>query len=258
MKLSCALVACNEKTHYLNFWPVVKHAWNSIVHIPCKLIYVAESLHPSLVDDPDVIFFKAIPEWPTATQAQCIRLLYPALLQLPDNGAVMISDMDMVPMQSDFFVNGFANFNETQFVSLRGTDEPARQIYMCYVGAAPAVWGEVFGIKQIEDVQVRMREWAQRYRSNGMHGKIPGSDGWFWDQILLYYYVKKLPSERFGMLPNVPIPRVDRDQGDVWESFSDSFQKDVKDKQFVDFHMPPFNTHTEIINNIINTAASNL
>jgi hypothetical protein len=254
MKLSCALVACNEKSHYLEFWPAVKHAWKMIVKVPCKLVYVADTLHPSLVNDPDVFFFQAIPEWPTATQAQCIRLLYPALLK--EEGAVVISDMDMAPMQTDFFVKGFEQFTENQFVSLRGVDESARQIYMCYVGATPAVWGEVFGIQRLEDIQFRMKEWARQYRSNGVHGSISGSDGWFWDQILLYHYVKRLPQERFGFLPNVPIPRVDRIYPDIWESFSEEFQTDLREKKFVDFHMPPFSSHRKLIRDIIVCASS--
>jgi hypothetical protein len=247
MKLSCALVACNENTHYLDFWPAVKRAWNSIVNIPCKMVYVGDIPHPTLKDDPDVFFFQAIPEWPTATQAQCIRLLYPALLHDYMDGAIVISDMDMVPMQSDFFVKGFSPFQENQFVSLRGISEEEKQIYMCYVGATPNTWGDLFGIKTLEDIQCRMKEWSQQYLSNGLHGSI----GWFSDQLILYNYVKQFPEERVGTYPCVPIPRVDRIYPYVWASLSDTFQKDLQNKKFVDFHMPPYNSYNAIINKII-------
>ena len=44
MKLSCALVACNENPHYLAFWPVVKRAWWEIVGIPCIMVYIGDEL----------------------------------------------------------------------------------------------------------------------------------------------------------------------------------------------------------------------
>ena len=80
LRVDTVLVACNENPLYLDFWPLVKLAWSQIVGIRAVLIYVGAELPPHLQEDSDVIFFKAIPSWPTATQAQCIRLLYPALL----------------------------------------------------------------------------------------------------------------------------------------------------------------------------------
>jgi len=126
MKLSGVLVACNENTHYLDFWPVVKEAWWRVAGLPCVMVYVGESLPAHLVNDRAVVFFKAIPGWPTATQAQVIRLLYPALMK--SDGAIMLSDMDMIPLQKDFFVGGFEQFSPSKFVSLDGIDEGEKQI----------------------------------------------------------------------------------------------------------------------------------
>jgi len=252
MKLSCVLVACNENTKYLDFWPAVKEAWWKIAHLPCIMVYVGESLPNHLRQDPAVKFFKAVPGWPTATQAQCIRLLYPALLG--GNDAVMISDMDMIPLQRAFFTHGFEPFNSNQFVSLRGIDEGERQVYMCYVGATPKVWGEIFNISTEQDITNRLTEWSQKYPADGSHG----GQGWCSDQIELYQKVKlwqQLWPERVGLKPwTQEISRLCRSNPYEWMTYSDTLEKNLKDGKYVDFHMPPFEQFSSIIFRVLEAA----
>ena len=105
MKLKHCLVACNENTKYLRYWPYVKRAWKQIVGIDVTMVYIGESLPKHLEDDICISLFKPVPHMPTATQAQMIRLLYPALIKT--DGAVVISDMDCIPLNADFFTEGF-------------------------------------------------------------------------------------------------------------------------------------------------------
>jgi len=215
------------------------------------MVYVGESLPNHLKNDPAVRFFKAIPGWPTATQAQCIRLLYPALLGGDD--AVMISDMDMIPLQRAFFTNGFQSFNNTQFVSLRGIDEGERQIYMCYVGATPRVWGEMFNISNEQDIINRLTEWSQTYPADGSHGGL----GWCSDQIELYERVKlwqQFSPERIGLKSwTREIPRLCRSNPYVW-LYSENLDSELKNGKYVDFHMPPFDSFSSIIYKILEAA----
>jgi len=240
MKLSCVLVACNEKPLYLQFWPIVKKTWWEFVQVPCIMVYVGSEIPEELKNDPAVIHWKPIPSWPTATQAQCIRLLYPALLKC--DGAVILSDMDMIPLQKDFFVkDGFEKFSESQFVSLRGIDEARKEIYMCYVGATPSVWSELFEIKTIEDTYKIMNLWATTSPSDGVHGSL----GWCTDQLVLYNKVKEWQSknpEKIGLLPwTQSISRLDRGNPYEWLIWNPMLEKNLKRNIYVDFHMPPYN-----------------
>jgi len=117
MKLTHSLLACNENTKYLHFWPFVKRAWKQIVGIDVTMVYIGESLPEELEDDNCIILFKPVPRMPTATQAQMIRLLYPALIKT--DGAVVIGDMDCMPLNADFFHRGFSDATPDQFVSLK-------------------------------------------------------------------------------------------------------------------------------------------
>lgn len=257
MRLGCALVACNENTHYLDFWPIVKESWWRIVGVPVIMVYVGEELPEHLKGDPAVRFFKSIPEWPTATQAQVIRLLYPALLQTED--AVVISDMDIVPLQKDFFVDGFSKFRETQFVSLRGIDENEKQIYMCYVGATPKVWGEFFHIKTEEDIRVQLTTWASQTNSDGLHG----GEGWCTDQEILYRKVKDYLSKQntqdcIGIIPwTQEIPRLDRGAPWEWTTNIEATMLRLTQKYYIDFHMPPYQHFKDYLHAIIGYTAEN-
>lgn len=248
MKLSCALVACNENPHYLQFWPYVKRAWMEVVGIPCVMVYVGEVLPEELREDPAVIHFPPIGEWPTATQAQVIRLLYPALLKC--DGAVVLSDMDMIPLQRTFFTEGFAQFKEDQFVSLRGMDEQEKQIYMCYVGATPQTWSDVFRIKTLENIRECMGQWASHVAADGAHG----GQGWCTDQLILYNVVQgwlQTRRERIGLVPwTAQIPRLDRGNPAEWVGLDQSLLGKIKSEVYVDFHMPPLqycHQHIEMI-----------
>lgn len=254
MKLSCALVACNDNSKYLDFWPIVKRAWWDIVGIPCIMIYIAETIPDYLKGDPAVIHFQPIQGWPTATQAQVIRLLYPALLT--GDGAVVLSDMDMIPMQDSYFHKGFESFDTSQFVSLRGIDEGEKQIYMCYVGATPQTWRDLFGIQTQDDIRTLMDFWSKQTPSDGQHGGI----GWCTDQQILYQVVKKwqqIQPERIGLLPwTLMIPRLDRGDPYEWYHHTKELETKIEQSYYIDFHMPPYSQFKQRIDEILAIAST--
>lgn len=249
MKLSAVLVACNENTKYLDFWPVVKKAWWELCGLPCIMVYVGKELPEHLKGDPAVKLFQPISSWPTATQAQVIRLLYPALLKC--EGAVMLSDMDMIPMQKEFFFQGFEKFQPNQFVSLRGIDEPGKQIYICYVGATPKVWSDIFNIHNEEDIRKQMIQWSQISQSDGQHGGL----GWCTDQMILYQKVKSFSEDRVGLIPWTyeadREDRLDRGRPYEWLQWNFVLEEKLKNRFYVDFHMPPYSVFKEIIDKVL-------
>jgi hypothetical protein len=255
MKLDCALVACNNSTHYLDFWPIVKRAWWEIVGIPCIMVYVDDTLPDHLKDDPAVRHFKPIEGWPTATQAQIIRLLYPALLQC--EGAVVLSDMDIVPLQKDWFVEGFEKADIRQFVSLRGIDEGNKEIYMCYVGATPTVFRAIFNVQSEDEIRTLFTRLSSHFFADGQHG----GKGWCLDQQILYTYIKHIlsvcPDSLAGYPWTATIPRLDRSRPQEWLQVEEDLCKRISSKAYVDFHMPPYIRFQGQIQRIVEAASQN-
>ena len=255
-----ALVACNENQYFLEFWPVARRAWVQIVGIRAVLVFVGAELPAHLADDPDVIFFKAIPSWPTATQAQCIRLLYPALLA--GSAGVTINDIDMIPMQRENYTDDFERYPADRLVGLRGIDERGCKLYMNGVAAAPATWGELFSIRTVDDVRARLREWSELHVANGIHGGV----GWGTDQLLFYNQVKEWSVTRPERLafapwvdpgsPTFSRRRLDQIRPTEWETPEARRHVYGTYGHHLDFHMPPYRAHADAINAIVDGVAA--
>jgi hypothetical protein len=182
MRLTHVLLASDLNPRYLEFWPLVRRAWQEVAELEPVLVLVAAQAEvpEDLRHDPSVHVFPPIAAVHTAFQAQCIRLLYPTLLGV--DGAVLVSDADMVPMNRRYFHRSVARIPEEHFVAYRGLYLSAREIPVCYNAALPRTWGSCFGVATIEDVRLRLAEWEQQVEYDGVHG----GRGWLTDQHILY------------------------------------------------------------------------
>jgi hypothetical protein len=182
MRLTHVLLASDLNPGYLEFWPLAKRAWQEIAEIEPLLVVIGEeqSVPLSLRDDEQVRVFDPVPGVHPVFQAQCIRLLYPALLETP--GAVLTSDIDMFPMNRRYFHEPVAKVDEACFVAYRDTMLRRREIPISYNAARPATWGEVFDIGTVRDIRERLVEWAGNTDYEGVRGGV----GWNTDQRILY------------------------------------------------------------------------
>jgi hypothetical protein len=182
LRLTHALIASDLNPHYLDFWPLVRRAWSEIVELETVLVLVAEpnDVPRPLRDDPAVIVFPPLPDIHTAFQAQCIRLLYPGLLDV--DGGVITSDADMAPLSRHYFHRPVARIDASHFVAYRDISLDNGEIPICYNAARPATWRRVFGVESMDDLRERLSEWAGSVRYAGRHG----GEGWASDQQILY------------------------------------------------------------------------
>ena len=182
LKLSHVVLACDLNPRYLECWELASRAWQDVAGLEPVLVVVADErgAPAELHADDRVRVFDAVPGLHTAFQAQCIRLLYPALLETP--GAVLISDMEMVPMDARYFHRPLARLDRSFFVAYRDVLLPRGEMALCYNASTPATWGEIFGIGDREDVTARLREWGVDLDYAGERG----GSGWFTDQLVLH------------------------------------------------------------------------
>jgi hypothetical protein len=186
MRVTHVLLASDLNPRYVESWELVSRAWPAVTGIEPLLVLVAdeESAPPELVADERVRLFPPIPGVPTALQAQCIRLLYPALLDT-GGGAILISDMELVPLDAAFFHDTVAPLDERFFVSYRDVVTTKRQVAIAYNAALPATWGEIFGVETEADVRPRLEAWTRPIEYDGVRGGV----GWYSDQSILYDHV---------------------------------------------------------------------
>lgn len=249
MKLGRAIVASDLNPHYLSFWPVVHEAWNKVVGIPVTLVLISDELPPDIQHPEDVVLFPPIPEIPTASIAQCIRLLYPAMMDDCDD-AVIVSDMDMIPTSRRYFCNPVRKVDNDAYVTYRGIHHKQAQIYMCYSCAKPSVWREIVGMEMSRDAALdTLRRWNATFRPDGKHG----GRGWSADQRMLYKMVtENLAKTRVVALTDhhTGFRRLDRNGG-PWRSMTPELEGDLRSDRYTDFHMPSIRDHEDAIRAVL-------
>ena len=158
MIIDCVLTACDLNPLYSDFIPIFIKAWAKLYpSIVIKIILIHPEIPESLEAYAEhIICFPPIEGVPTNLTSQYIRLLYPALLDC--KGSVLITDMDMIPMNAMYFTRSIEQLDGRTFVSYRNPIvgrallSSYRQIAMCYCAAAPSTWSNIFNITSIDDV----------------------------------------------------------------------------------------------------------
>jgi hypothetical protein len=182
MQLTHMLTASDLNPRYLECWPTTRRAWETVGDVTPVLILVARAgdVPDDLRDAPNVHVFEPLDGLHTAFQAQCIRLLYPALIET--DGAVLVSDVDMVPLNRTYFHSSPSRIRRDEFLAYRDALLWADEIPICYNAATPATWGRVFGVTSLDDVRARLRDWGDGLRYDGSRG----GHGWDTDQVVLF------------------------------------------------------------------------
>jgi len=182
MRLSHVVLACDANPDYLEYWPSAKCAWLEIVGIEPILVLIADEdrVPADLRADPHVVSFAPIPNVHTALQAQCIRLLYPALVETEQ--AVLIADVDLYPLRRSYFVDPIAKLDARFFVSYRDDRLEADQVVIPYNAAAPSTWAEIFGVTDLDGVRSRLGAWTSNLEYDGRRAW----PGWYTDQQILH------------------------------------------------------------------------
>lgn len=177
MKVGTIVTATDTNPLYMDFVPIFVKAWSTLIpEADIRIVLVAESIPEQLQElSKHLVLFPPIPGIHTAFQAQCIRLLYPR--EVTRDEGVLITDMDMLPMNRRYYVDSITGYSADSFVVYRDVCLPS-EISMCYNIAHPSVWKEIFGDKSSQETLV---EWHAPVYYDGQHG----GHGWNTDQLIL-------------------------------------------------------------------------
>ena len=167
-----AIVATDKTPMYVEFWPLVSKAWNTLGIKPTLALIGDDTVQ---VDESlgDVLRFRPLPGIPTSFYAQVIRLLVPVLYP---NETCILSDMDMLPISATYFSKITASIPDDCFVVYndKAYKKGYRQYPICYNAAKGSVFKEIFDVSSIDDIPSKVLEWY----AFGL--------GWTTDEIMLY------------------------------------------------------------------------
>ena len=251
MKLDLCLLACDLNPMYYDFFPLIKTFWKKKVGINCILILVANDVPYSLREESDsIILFPPLKNIPTAFQAQCIRLLYPCLLS--EFHGIIISDMDIIPLQSDFYVETIENLDQNNtFCIYRDVISEYNQYPMCYCAASSETWRNLFNVHIINDIVLLLEKW---YSKDDYAISSASSEMWAQDQLQLFQYVKNNLSVDIKKFTDdqTKFTRLDRADVDFISKNKNEIKKEIKNGKYSDFHLPrPYENYKELLDAIL-------
>lgn len=199
MKLTTVLGSVNNNPDYYNFIPKQIRFWSHF-GISFIAVFVGDHIPECLMQySNNIILWNKNLDLNTAYVGQNIRMYYSALVDLPDDEYIMITDMDMLPTSAEYYTTGLEEYTKQDFIYYRNVD--GNQIYMCYNAGHPSVWGQCFGIQSSEDIERKLYE---NYQT--AYNGIPGSNGWYIDQEIMYRALIHYP---FLKILNRPLKRLE-------------------------------------------------
>lgn len=234
LKIDRVILATDANPDYIEFWPIVAKAWKEIVDVKPTLALIADK--NVIIDESlgEVIRFEPIDGIPISLQAQAIRLLLPSYF---GNECCLISDIDMIPLNKEYFINSIKNCPENSFVVYRDNayNENEKKFPMCYIAAKGKTFKEVFKIPNKSSIPDIIKKWSNK------------NLGWNTDELLLYKYLTnwKNYNNRCIKLGHGVERRIDRS---YW-AYDNEF---LKRGYYIDAHCPrPYNSYKSSIDELL-------
>jgi hypothetical protein len=235
MKLDCVLTAVNENKLYIDFVPIFIKTWNKLypnVHV--IIILISKNIPENLLPfKNNIILFEPIKNILTSFTSQFIRLLYPCILNYK-NG-VLITDIDMLPMNNSYYTKNIINYDNTKFIYYRDQIcSKYKQIAICYNVATPQVWKSIFNINSVEDIKVYLKKISDNTQIKEGHGNV----GWSIDQITLHNKIiewNKKTNNFIRLNENkTGFNRLDRCNS--FKIYDINIQKNISQGKYTDYH----------------------
>ncbi len=237
LKIDRVILATDNNPAYIEFWPVVAKAWKERIGVQPTLALIAPS--DVRVDESlgDVIRFEPLPDIPTSLQAQTIRLLLPAYF--PDEVSI-ISDIDMIPLNKEYFVDSVADAPDDAFVVYREVAEIPK-FPMCYVAAKGSTFKDIFQVHSVHDIGSIITYWHSL------------NIGWSTDEMVMYHSLLQWPkyAQKCIKLGHGVQRRIDR----YWGLEHDD--QLLEQGYYIDAHCPrPYSAYKKEIDALIKTSRS--
>jgi hypothetical protein len=249
MKLDCVLTACNNNNLYSDFIPLFVKSWKKLYNnIDVKIIFISNTIPSNLIDySNNIILFNEIPNVSSAFISQYIRLLYPCILNY-ENG-VLITDIDMIPMNNIYYTENIKNFDNNKFIYMRNILLDLHEFCICYNIATPATWKEIFNIHNINDIIINLT-----CRFNQINYDINKLNGWNTDQKDLYNFVVNWNNKTNNLIilndNDTKFNRLDRSK---IKYLKNSIKYNIKNNIYSDYHcLRPYNSFKHINDSVFN------
>jgi hypothetical protein len=220
----------NLNPMYLDFWHIISKTWKEVFNITPVLGLICDEDSDFIEDEYGLIKkFKSIEGVDTGLQSQIIRLYLVKEL----TGNIIISDIDMLPLSKQYFIDQVSNFDSTKIYIMSSDNNECnnnKEIPMCYNISDSKVFERMLELDETWD------EFVNKLNSLNF--------GWTTDQNYLWLkiqeYKEKNPNDivflKRGWSRGAD-KRIDR----LWWSYDPNL---VKSGHYIDSHLlRPYNEY---------------
>jgi len=139
------IFSSNDNPLYSDFVEPVTKAWQNL----------GFEVHAEILTD--VKCFVPHEEIPAGNQAQMIRAILPALY--PEK-VFLLSDVDMLPLNSTYFQKAVELLNDNEIVNVSADAYPGQlRLPICYFIGKGSTFSRVTGVNTVDDISAVMRRW---------------------------------------------------------------------------------------------------
>jgi hypothetical protein len=239
MKIDYAIMGSNMNPMYLDFWPIISKTWKEVFNITPVLGLVCDEDSDFIEDEYGLVKkFKAIEGIDTGLQSQIIRLYLAKEL----SGNIVISDIDMVPLSKQYFIDQVVGFDSLKIYVMSSDNAECnnnKEIPMCYNISDSQLFARML---ELDNTWV---EFANRLNSMGF--------GWTTDQNYLWLKLQQFKEQNPDAVvllsrgwPRGADRRIDR----LWWSYDANL---VNSGYYIDSHLlRPYQQYKSQVDTLIN------
>jgi len=223
------VIISSDDSHYLDFYETTSKMWNHF-GIKTLMLHITDSDSEFIKNEFGLYKkLKASPLYPTSWQAQLVRLYaYEYFLDY----CLLMSDIDMIPINGEFFKKNALNFEENQILSY--SNQPYDDVPyfpICYI----------LGNSKIMKKQLNLPKSFYEFLENVKKDytiKWNSDEHYLYDHLIKYNNLTSLP------IRDYKLDRIDRSN---WIYNIDK----VVQKKYIDSHMPrPYKHYAKEINKL--------
>ena len=255
MFLTDVVTATNMNPTYYKFIPIFIKCWKRLFpSINIHIVVVADEFIDELQPYKEHLkLFKPIDNVETSFIAQNIRLFYPALLK-EAKGGIIITDMDMVPMNTSYYVEPIKDISNDKFVCYRPLSCVGKnEMVICYNIAHQNTWSQIFNINTENDIIDRILSIYQKDKYYGENANIHYKPYWITDQLYLYEKTQEwnVKTNNLVILDDInTMKRIDKTNTNPFDVEQHFIR--ISNGFYSDFHMfRPYDNYMTQINRII-------
>jgi len=260
IKIDRILISSDNNPLYIQFLPVVSLAWQKLIGIKPTLAYVSydnENIDWAKEYCQDIVVYKFGPEIKRGSTATfCARLVVRTLF---GNEICMVSDIDMIPLSKNIFVNLPSDFTRNKFLSIGynvfkngdgSPNDPAvrnsklRKVPSCYTIASSKVWKEIINPNNVSEKEI-LKQYYNIRDYDSQEAII--NSGYFCDESLMRALLQRWNRDRskvIGIDRNFSFDRLDRGN---WNINTEKLYRG----EYIDAHCPrPMSSYEESIKSL--------